>query len=73
MRDADVGGIDVAIDVEIGDVAVLFFADEVREPAYREKVVRFIERETVFSVETFAGQDFCGYWLEASVVYLQGV
>ena len=41
VRDADVGGIDVAIDVEIGDVAVLFFADVVREPAYRQKIVGF--------------------------------
>ena len=50
-----------------------FSRTKVREPAYGEKIVGFIEREAVFSVETFAGQDFCGYWLEASVVYLQSV
>ena len=38
MRHADVGRIDVTVDVEIGDVAVLFFADVVGEPADREQV-----------------------------------
>jgi len=73
VSDADVGGIDVTIDVEIGDIAMLFFADEVREPAYGEKIVRFIQRETVRGVETFAGKNLYGYRLEASVVYLQSV
>ena len=33
MGDADVGRIDVAIDVVVGDVAVAPFADLIREPA----------------------------------------
>ena len=72
MRDADIGGIDVAINVEIGDVAVFFFAHEIREPAYGEKIVGFIEREAVFSVETIAGQDFRGYWLRGERRLLAG-
>ena len=38
MRDAYVGGIDVPVDVEIGDIPVAFFAYVVGEPAYREEV-----------------------------------
>src|SRR5271163_317164 len=60
MRHADIGGIDVAIDVEIGDVAVAFFADVIREPAYSEKIVRFIEREAIGGVKALAGENlFC--------------
>ena len=33
MGDANVGGIDVAIDVVIGDVAVTLFPNEIGEPA----------------------------------------
>ena len=39
MRHANVGGIDVAVDVEVGDVAVAFFANVIGEPAYAEQVV----------------------------------
>ena len=73
MRHANVGGVDVAIDIEVGDIAVLFFANEIRQPAHRQKIVRFIERDTVFGAEAFAGQDFCGHRLEASIIYLQSV
>ena len=37
------------------------------QPAEREKVVRFIERETIGRVQAFAGQDFGGDWLQALV------
>ena len=47
MRHANICGIDVAIDVEIGDVAVAFFADVIREPAYPQKIVLFVKREAV--------------------------
>ena len=47
MRHADVGGIDVAVDVEIADVAVALFADVIGEPADGEQVVRLEEREAV--------------------------
>ena len=47
MRHAHIRGIDVAIDVEIGDVAMAFFADVIREPAYAQKIVGFVKREAV--------------------------
>ena len=52
---------------------MLFFADEIREPAHCQQIVGLIKREAVFGVQAFAGQDFCGHRLQASVVYLQSV
>jgi len=43
MRHANVGGIDVAIDVVIGDVAVAFFANEIGEPADGQEIGRVVE------------------------------
>ena len=38
MRDADIRGVDVAVDVEVRHVAVLFLAHVIRHPADREQV-----------------------------------
>ena len=45
--DADVGGVDVAVDVEIGLIAVYALADEVGEPADAEDVGGVEENEAV--------------------------
>ena len=68
MRHAHIRGIDVAIDVEIGDVAMAFFADVIREPANAQKVVRFVKREAVGGVEPFAGENFFRDRLELRVL-----
>ena len=60
MRDADVRGIDVAIDVVIGDVAVALFADVIGEPADREKIGSFVESDAVVKGEALAGKDLVG-------------
>ena len=57
MRDADIRGIDVAVDVEIGDVAVLFFADVVGEPADREQVRRTIQFDAILKRQPFAREN----------------
>ena len=68
MRHADVGGIDVAIDVEVADVAVALLANVVGEPAEGQQVGRAVEREAVVGVQALAGQDFLGDGLQPRVV-----
>src|SRR3981189_488815 len=46
VRDADVGRIDVPVDVVIGDAAMFFLADVIREPADGEKIGRAMELKT---------------------------
>ena len=68
MCHADIGGIDVAIDIEIGDVSVALFADIICEPANAEQVVRLIEGETVVRGETFASENFLRDRIEARIL-----
>ena len=48
-RDADIRVIDVAIDVEIRDVAMHALTDMVRQPANRQNVARSIERKRIIA------------------------
>ena len=68
MRHANIGGIDVAIDVEVGDVAVALFADVICEPANAEQIVRFVEREAVIGGEAFASEHLFRDGIEARVL-----
>ena len=47
MSDANICGIDVAIDVVIANVAVLFFANKICEPTDGEKIGRTVESDAV--------------------------
>ena len=58
MSDTNVGRINVPVDVEIGDVAVLFFAHVIREPADRQQVRRAIQRAAVVKRKPLAGENF---------------
>ncbi len=44
VRHANIGGIDVPVDVEVSDVSVALFAHMIREPAHRQKIRRAIQR-----------------------------
>ncbi len=55
---ADVGGIDVTVDVEIGEVPVPLFADVVRQMADGKKVVRVKKRDALFKRQPLTGKDF---------------
>ena len=68
MRHADVGRIDVPVDVEVADVAVALLADVVGEPADGQQVGRAIEGDAVVEVEPLAGQHLVGDRLEPRVV-----
>src|SRR5882762_518692 len=67
VRHANVGRIDVAINVEIGDVAVFFFADVVGEPADGQQIGRAIEVDAVFEREAFVGEDFARDGLQSFI------
>ena len=60
VRHADISRIDVAVDVEIADVAVALLADVVAKPADGQQVWRAIERDAVVKVESLAGQNLVG-------------
>ncbi len=72
-RHADVGGVDVAIDVEVGHVAVHPLAHVVGQPAHGQHVVRAIEREAVVGAEPLLGQDLGGDGLQPRVVGAKGM
>ena len=57
MRYADIGRIDVAIDVEIGDITVALFADVIGEPAHRQQIGRLVKRQAVFKGQAFASRE----------------
>src|SRR5271156_1792226 len=57
VGDANVGRVNVAIDVVVGDVAMLLFANVIREPAHAQKIVRFVEQQPVACVQTVAGEN----------------
>ena len=68
--DTDIRGIDVAIDVEVGVIAVQTFANVVGHPSDGENVAGAVEREAVFGGEAFAGKDFgVNRWRRASSVW----
>ena len=68
---ADVGGVDVAIDVEVGEVAVHPLAHMVGQPANGKHIGESVEREAVFGAETLLGQHLGGDRLQARVVGLK--
>ena len=67
MRHANVGGIDVAIDVVIGDVAVALFANIIGQPAHREKIGGLIQSDTVLKGEALASEYSIGDRFQACV------
>ena len=71
VRHADVGGIDVPVDVEVADVAVPLLAHVVGQPAQRQQVRRAIQRQAVVEVQALAGQHLIGDRPQPRVVYDQ--
>ncbi len=67
MGNADVRGIDVAVHVVVGDVAVTLFAHVIRQPADTQQVRRTVERDAVFHRETHAGEHFLRNRLESFI------
>ena len=72
-RHAHVGGVDVAIHVEVSHVAVHPLAHMVGQPAHRQHVRRAVERQPIGKVQPLAGQHLGGNRLKARVVAAKGV
>ncbi len=72
-RDAHVGGVDVAIDVEVGHVAMHPLAHMVGQPTHCEHITRAIERQAVVRTEPLLGHHLGGDRLQAGVVRLECV
>ena len=68
---ADVGGIDVAVDVKVRLVPVHALANVVGHPSHREDVAGSVQREGVIGGEALAGHHFRADGLEARVVSLK--
>ena len=66
-------GLDVAIDVEVGEVPVEPLADEVGEPAYGEDVPGAVQLYAVVEVESLPRLDFFSDGPQRWVVRLKGV
>ena len=67
MGHADVGGIDVAVDVVISDVAMALFADEVGQPADGQQIGRAVDSYAIVEGEAFARQHLVGDRSQACV------
>ena len=68
---ADVGRIQVAIDVEIRSVAMQSLADVIRQPTHGQNIPGAVEREGVVDIQTLAGQNFVMNGTEPGVVSLK--
>ena len=64
---ADIGGIDVAVDVEVSLVAVQALADLVRQPADAQQIRSAVNRQAVLVGQPLAGVDLGADRFEASV------
>ena len=70
---ADIGGVDMAVHIEIGHVAMEALAQVVGEPANGEDVPGAVERDRIFKAQAFAGKNLVCNGLEARVVSLKPV
>src|ERR1700676_61829 len=70
---ANIRGIDVAVDVEVGLVAMHALAHGIRQPADGQDVGGAIERESVVGIQTLMGEDFVLDSTKSTVVALKGV
>ncbi len=65
---ADIGGVDVPVDVEVGDVAVHPLAHCVRHPSDGQNVAAAIERDAVLEAQPLARRDLLGDRLQRRIV-----
>src|SRR5262249_45294570 len=68
---ANVGGIDVAIDVEVSLIAMPALANQVGHPADSEDIAGTVKRESVILREAFAAQYLLRHRVQPGVVCLK--
>src|ERR1700722_12727948 len=71
MRYASIRWVNVAVDVLVADISVLLLADVIPKPAERKQIVRLVKRDAVFRIETLAGENLRGNWLQPRVRYFK--
>ncbi len=72
-RDAHIRGINMAINVEVGLVAMHALADVVSHPAHSEYIAGAVERKRVGGIKAVAGHQFGMNRLQPGVVSLKRV
>lgn len=70
---ADIGGIDVAVYVEVGFVAVQPFPDMIGQPAQCENVAGAIKSYGIRRVQALAGEYLFGNGIEMRIIGLENV
>src|SRR5215469_17348346 len=68
MRHANIGRIDVPVDVVIGHVPMSLLANIIREPTYGQQVGSLVQRNTISKREAFPGLHPFGDRLQRSIV-----
>ena len=71
--DADIRGIDMAIDVEIGFVAMHALTNGIGQPADGEDISGTVKSKGIVDVEASALRDLFGDWVETGFVGLERV
>ena len=56
VRYANISGIDVPVDVEVGDIAMALLANVIRQPADCQQIRRPVKCDSVLGRETFLGK-----------------
>src|SRR6266568_6401505 len=67
MRNADIGWIDVTIDVEVANVPVPLLPDVIRQPAQRQQIGRAVKRDSILEAQPLSGKNFFGNRLQSLV------
>jgi hypothetical protein len=67
MRHANIGGIDVPVDIEVRYVAVSLLANVVRQPSNRQQIRRSVQRDAVFATKPFSRKHSFRNWLQALI------
>jgi hypothetical protein len=70
---ANVGWVDVAVDVEIGNVAVQAFADKVCQPSYGQDIAGSVESDAIVEIEALVCQDLFRDRPQTGIVGLKAV
>ena len=65
---ANVSGVNMPVDVEVGDVAMHPLAHVVGQPAYGQNVAGIVERHAIVEAQPLAGEDLLRNRLDARVV-----
>ena len=72
-RDTDIGGIDVAVDVEVSLVAVHALANVIRQPTHGQNVASAVERKGIIRIKALTRHHFGMDGGEARVIGLKRV